>query len=109
MDAAMVYDKKGTPVGTLNRAIFQVVATGAWQDINIPGDMECKSLLIMAHNDDETLFVRDPVEFHMKSSPDSTSWVPLTQLALQTVIDAGGYIGTFKAEVGNAIVFIVLW
>jgi len=109
MDVAMAYDKKGTPVGTLNRAIFQVAATGDWQDINLPDDIECKSLLIMAHNDDETLFVRDPVEFHMKSSASSTSWVPLTQLALQTVINPGGYIGTFKAEDGNAIVFIVLW
>lgn len=109
MEQAMAYDKKGTPVGTLKKAIINVTTTGEWQDVYLPEGVECKSVLIMAHNSDEAVFVRDQVEFHMKSDPVATAWVPLTQLSLQTVIEAGGYIGTFKAEAGNAIVFIILW
>ena len=86
---------------------FWIDATGSFQPLELPLDIECKTIKINVHDGNST-FAHMPIEFHISSDDSSSSWDWWKSGAIFSIGRLEGVICYIRAEVGNKIAVTVL-
>ncbi len=108
---------KMAPVATGSQTkSFWITATGSFQPVTLPADMECKSVYIQAHGGDNTEYDIDigNTGFLFSSESDGTGWARIgvdgISLSLGKIqAQDGGVVGHVKAAAGKNISVLVLF
>ena len=87
--------------------VFWITATGTFQPLELPTDVECKTIKINVH-DGNPNFGHVPLEFHISSDPSGHQWDWWKSGAIFSLGRTEGIICYIRAEVGNKIVVTAL-
>ena len=86
---------------------FWLDSTGSFQPLELPSDIECKTIKINVHDGNPT-FTHIPLEFHISSESDGAAWDWWKSGAIFSIGRTEGIICYIRADAGNKIAVTVL-
>lgn len=100
-------DSNGTPCssGTAGFSL-EFIATGDFQEIKMPINIECKMLTISCRDNNNTYdHLEFPIEFHFSFNKDGSAWDYTSRVSLNLAKSSEEVIGYVRASSGiNVIV-----
>ena len=94
-------------VGTTIKT-FWFDSTGDFQPVELPDDVECKTIKINVH-DGNSVYTHTPIEFHISSDSNGSSWDWWKSGAIFSIGQINNNVICYiRAEAGNKIAITIL-
>ena len=97
--------------GTVAEAYHIEDTDGSWQEISLPTDVDCKTVVIQVVENDDTIYDPDTACFpFLFSHLETDGWIVAPGLGLQVGIvkSATNVIGKIKAVTGKKVAILII-